>query len=211
VKRIPENTGTVNDAWPIYSHLLMIFRREEEAVYQANLALSLDQLRPLVLGLYARIISYAGDIQSALKQSEKALSIDPENNFALEAVTSTYLAMGDTMKWYEKYRRRIYWSNPKYLVHLDSLFNEKGYFAVIEDRIKVNEDVLSKGGSISFPGQAKRYLVMKDYDKAMDYYEKAYEKLWTLAYVSLEVKEYQELRKNPRYISLLIKMKLPLK
>jgi tetratricopeptide (TPR) repeat protein len=126
-----------------YSHLLMILRREEEAVYQANLALSLDPLRPLVLGLYARIISYAGDIQSALKQSEKALSIDPENNFALEAVTSTYLAMGDTVKWYEKYRRRIYWSNPKYLVHLDSLFNEKGYFAVIEDRIKVNEVMFS--------------------------------------------------------------------
>ena len=195
-----------------YAHLLMILRRTDEAVYQANLALALDPLRPLVLGLYARVMWYTGDIKAALKQSEKALSIDPDNNFAFEAVTNSYLSIGDTLKWYERYRRRIYWSNEKYLVHLDSLFNKDGYFAVIEDRIKVNEEVYSRGGSISFTGQAKRYLIMKEYDKAMDYYEKAYEEnFWMLAYVSLVVIEHPELKNNARYVALLKKMNLPLK
>ncbi len=190
----------------------MILRRTDEAVYQANLALALDPLRPLVLGLYARVMWYTGDIKAALKQSEKALSIDPDNNFAFEAVTNSYLSIGDTLKWYERYRRRIYWSNEKYLVYLDSLFNKDGYFAVIEDRIKVNEEVYNRGGSISFTGQAKRYLIMKEYDKAMDYYEKAYEEnFWMLAYVSLVIIEHPELKNNARYVALLKKMNLPLK
>ncbi len=195
-----------------YAHLLMILRRTDEAVYQANLALALDPLRPLVLGLYARVMWYTGDIKAALKQSEKALSIDPDNNFAFEAVTNSYLNIGDTLKWYERYRQRIYWSNEKYLVYLDSLFNKDGYFAVIEDRIKVNEEVYNRGGSISFTGQAKRYLIMKEYDKAMDYYEKAYEEnFWMLAYVSLVIIEHPELKNNTRYVALLKKMNLPLK
>ncbi len=69
-----------------------------------------------------------------------------------------------------------YTGQMKNILHtLDSLFHKKGYIAVIKDRIKVNEEVYSKGGSISFTGQANRYLIMKEYDKAMDYYEKAYE------------------------------------
>jgi hypothetical protein len=95
---------------------------------------------------------------------------------------------------------------------MDSLFNKDGYFAVIKDRIKVNEEVYSRGGSISFTGQANRYLIMNEYDKAMDYYEKAYEeKLGNLAYLSLAVIDHPELKENQRYIALLKKMNLPLK
>jgi len=195
-----------------YAHLLMILRRTDEAVYQANLALALDPLRPLVLGLYGRVMFDAGDIHAALKQSEKALSIDPDNSVAFEIVAGAYLKTGDTLKWYEKYRKRIYWSNEQYLVHLDSLFNKDGYFAVIEERIKVNEEVYRKGGSISYTGQAGRYLIAGNYDKAMDYYEKAYEEnFWMLAYVSLAVINHPELKDNPRYVALLRKMNLPLK
>jgi len=195
-----------------YAHLLMILRRTDEAVYQANLALALDPLRPLVLGLYGRVMFDAGDIHAALKQSEKALSIDPDNSVAFEIVAGAYLKTGDTLKWYEKYRKRVYWSNEQYLVHLDSLFNKDGYFAVIEERIKVNEEVYRKGGSISYTGQAGRYLIAGNYDKAMDYYEKAYEEnFWMLAYVSLAVINHPELKDNPRYVALLRKMNLPLK
>ena len=195
-----------------YAHLLMILRRMDEAVYQANLALALDPLRPLVLGLYGRVMISAGDHQAALTQAEKAMSIDPDNYFALNVLANAHLGLGDTLKWYEAWKMRLYWTNEKYLESLDSIFHEKGYLAAIQDRIRVNEEVYSKGGSISYPGQAGRYLIMKEYDKAMDYYEKAYEeRMWTLAYISLEAIEYPELKYNPRYIALLQKMNLPLK
>jgi adenylate cyclase len=195
-----------------YAHLLMILRRMDEAVYQANLALALDPLRPLVLVLNGTVMNHAGDHKAAMTQSEKALSIDPDNNAALNGLANSYLALGDTLKWFELWKKRLYWTNEQYLGSLDSVFHKDGYLAAIQDRIKVNEEVYSKGGSISFTGQANRYLIMKDYDKAMDYFEIAYEKrLWTLAYVSLEVIDHPELKNNTRYIALLKKMNLPLK
>jgi len=193
-----------------YAHLLMILRRMDEAIYQANLALALDPLRPLVLGLYGVVMNYAGDPQAAMTQAEKALSIDPDNNFASGSLANAYLATGDTLKWHKTMKSRWYWTDDEYLASLDRIFQEGGYLAVIEDRIRVNEERYSQGGSISLKGQGDRYMIMKDYDKAMDYYEKAYkEKFWTLAYVSLAVIDHPEMKNNPRYVVLLKKMNLP--
>jgi len=194
-----------------YAHLLMILRRKDEAIYQANLALALDPLRPLALGLYGVVMNYAGDHQAAMTQAKKALSIDPDNNFVYGPLANAYLATGDTLKWHKTMKRRWFWADDEYLASLDRIFQEGGYIAVIEDRIRVNEERYSQGGSIPLRGQAERYLAVKNYDKAMDYYEKAYaEKHWTLAYVSLDVIAYPELKDNPRYIALLKKMNLPM-
>ncbi len=194
-----------------YAHLLIILHRSDEAVYQANLALKFDPLRPLVLGLYGAVMNWAGDHQSAQTQSEKALSIDPMSVFAISTLADSYLATGDTLKWYEAWKRQLYWTTEKYLVSLDSVFQEQGYLGVMEDRINVFEEVYSNGGVISFTEQAKRYLVMKNFNKAMDFYEKAYDKRHGfLAYISLDVMDYPELWENPRLIALLKKMNLPL-
>jgi TolB-like protein len=195
-----------------YAHLLMILTRKEEAIYQANLALELDPLRPLVLGLYGVVMNFAGEYQAAKTQAEKALSIDPDNNFAIGSLANAYLATGDTMKWHEIMKKDWYWTDETYLEYLDTVFQEGGYLAVIKDRIRINEERYSLGGSISFKGQGDRYLVLGDYNKAMDYYEKAYtEKLFPLAYISLFTIKYPELKSNPRYVALLKKMNLPLK
>jgi tetratricopeptide (TPR) repeat protein len=194
-----------------YAHLLLILRRSDEAIYQANLALALDPLRPLVLGLYAYVIYRTGDYKAAMTQAQKALYIDPENNYANDVLAMTYLKTGDTLKWNESMKEHWYWADDKYLAHLDTIFQKGGYLAVIKERIKVNEEAYSKGVSISLTGQAHRYLDIGNYDKAMDYYEKAYEEgFGQLAYVSLAVIDYPELKDNPRYVALLKKMNLPL-
>ncbi len=195
-----------------YAHLLAILRREDESIYQADVALALDPFHPLVLGRYASIMYYAGRYQAALKQAEKAYSIDPESQFVSDILARVYLKSGDTLKWHQLMKRHWYWADEKYLAHLDTVFMKGGYFAVIEDRIRVNEDVYSKGGNISFTGQARRYLEVRNYDKAMDYFEKAYEKgSGPLGSVSLDVIQYPELAENQRYVALLKKMNLPLK
>ena len=194
-----------------YAHLLMILRRHDEALDQANLGLELDPMRSLVLALYGVVMHYAGDYQSALIHLEKAVSIDPDNNFAARHLAVAHLATGDTLKWYERWKRGLLWTDDEYLASLDSIFQEHGYLAVIEERIRVNEEVYSGGGRISFQGQAKRYLTVGKYDKAMDYLEKSYERHdGGLAYASLAVIDHPELKYNPRYIALLKKMNLPL-
>jgi len=56
----------------------------------------------------------------------------------------------------------------------------------------------------SFLGQAGRYLSVGNYDKAYE------ERNVRLAYVSLFVIDFPELKDNPRYIEFLKKMNLPL-
>jgi len=195
-----------------YAYLLAILRREDESLYQAEVALALDPFHPIVLGRYAIVMYYAGRYQAALNQSEKANSIDPESQFVSDILARLYLKSGDTLKWHQLMKRHWYWADEKYLAYLDTVFMKGGYFAVIEDRIRVNEDIYSKGGNISFIGQAKRYLEVRNYDKAMDYFEKAFEGgSGPLGAVSLEVIQYPELADNQRYITLLRKMNLPLK
>jgi TolB-like protein len=192
-----------------YAHLLMILKRFKDAKYHADLAIKTDPLS-LVLGLYGRVMQFLGEADSMIEHAEDALSVDPENQFALGVLTDAYLATGDTLNWYEIWRTQLWWMDDKVLSSLDSAFHEEGYVGVIKARIKTNEEVLSNGGSISFFGQAHRYLEVKNYDKAMDYYDKAYDiHYWELAYISIDHLKYPELKDNPRYIALLKKMNLP--
>jgi len=149
-----------------------------------------------------------GNFQTAIKQCEKALTIDPNNNFAKGTLAYAYLVTGDTLKWYETGKK--IWNVEKYLASLDTTFKEQGYLGLIKARIRVNEEIYSQGDIISPLLQARLYATLGDYDKAMNYYEKAYEERWgLLAYVGLEIIDWPELKDNPRYIALLEKMNLP--
>jgi len=194
-----------------YAHLLNILHRPDEAIHQANLALKLDPRRPFILGLYAALMNQMGNPQSAIEYAKKALSIDPNHRFAKGQLRKAYLTVGDYDGWYELYRTRIFWTDDNYLVLLDSIYQEQGYLAVIEERIKVNEEVKKSGGHISLVGQGTRYCRLKKYDKALDYFELAYDYHDpSLAYMTTWVHQHQQLMDNPRYLALLKKMNLPL-
>jgi len=189
----------------------MILHRFDEAIHQANRALKLDPMKPLILGFYAAVMNYAGDHQSAIAHAEKALSIDPDHGFTKGQLANAYFAVGDYDGWYEIFRTQLSWTDNEYLEYLDSIYQEQGFPAVIEERIKVNEEVKNSGGRIGIANQGHRYCMLKEYDKAMDYFEQAYElHIPDIAYSSLYFYEYEQLKDNPRYIQLLRKMNLPL-
>jgi tetratricopeptide (TPR) repeat protein len=192
-----------------YAHFLMIMKRPEEALKQANLALELDPLRPLLLGLYGRMMIWQGDCQSALMSVQKALSIDPENRLAQSALAKAYYCMGDTIKWFESWKRIAWWDD-KTLAVIDDIFYKMGFHTAVEKIIEVNVEE-SQNLFISMQGQAWRYLAVGKYDKAMDCLEREYEihdpKMPYLGMVSIE---FEELKNNTRYIALMKKMKLPI-
>jgi len=194
-----------------YAHLLMILKRFDDARYQADLALQLDPMQPLVLGLYAAVMGFTGNQQAALVQAEKAVSIDPDNNFAIGILTGFYLLTGDTLKWYELTRKDWYLTDEEYLDSLDTIFQEGGYQAVIREAIRINEEAFKRGNPINLKDQAFNYLEIGNYERAMDFYEIAYEQGWgLLSYIGLDVIYYPGLKNNSRYIALLKKMNLPL-
>ena len=93
---------------------------------------------------------------------------------------------------------------------VDSVFQEQGYLAAVEMTIKIDEEAANER-YIDIDIQGYRYLEINNYDKAMDCYEKAYEIHHpSMPYISGLVRNYEQLRDNPRYIALLKKMNLPL-
>ena len=189
-----------------YAHFLMIMKRTDEALYQANLALELDPLRPLVLGLYAAVMRNTGDPQSAITQAKKALSIDPDNRFAKNQLLNAYKRSGDYERWFEIWKTRAWWDG-EVIASIEKVFHEHGYLAAVEEMIKVNEEVKKNGGRISEMSQAHNYFAVRKYDKAMDYLEKLYEiHDPNMPYISLY--HYDQLWDHPRYIELLEKMNL---
>ena len=88
-----------------YAHLLAILHRPEETVYQANLAMKLDPLRPFILGLGGMLMWITGDAQSAIALYEKALSIDPDHRFSIYNLSGAYRQIGDYEKWLEYFKK----------------------------------------------------------------------------------------------------------
>ncbi len=199
-----------------YAHLLMILRRTDEAIYQANQALKLDPLRPLVLGLGGIVMRNEGDIQSATLHLEKALSIDPNFGLAKDVFADIQMRAayknGDYEKWIELWEKKVrgHWWNDEGRAAVINVFHEKGHIAAIEEMFRMNE----KYGNACFMRvytKADRYLKLGEYDKVMDCFEQEYEKRdLSITYIAANKGLFDQLKDNTRYIALLKKMNLPL-
>jgi len=198
-----------------YAHLLMILRRSDEALNQANLALELDPLKPLILGLYAVVMRTEHNDASSIEHFEKALSIDPKFGFAKGNLFGLHMDIAynkrDYKKWIELWNKKVLaggrWNDEGRTAVLDA-FYEKGHIAAIEEMFKMNEKY--RECFMSEGIKADRYLKLKKYDKVMDYIEKEYENRdMFITYIATNLNSYDQLKDNPRYIALLQKMKLP--
>lgn len=192
----------------LYAHLLGILNRDDEAIYQADLALELDPQRAFILGLYAAVMLHLGNYQSAIEHAEKALSINPNHRFSIIVMCGAYRKIGKYDKWFE-YLKRLDRYNNYAIESIDSVFEEQGYVAAVEMTIKIDEAIANEG-YVDFVLQGFRYLEINNHDKAMECYEKGYEMHNpNLPYIATKYYGYP-LKDNPKYLALLKKMNLPL-
>jgi len=194
-----------------YSHLLMILRRKEEALYHGQQAIKLDPRRPLVLGLYGTVLNFTGEYEAGLELAQGALAVEPNHLFAMSTLANAYEGMGNYQGWFEIMNPRFFWNSDSVMKRNEKIFEEEGFLGVINERIRVNLEVLKNGGRISYHGQAQRYLRVGDYEKAMDCFEKAFEiRDPNVPYVSAVLFRFPELKDNKRYVDFLRKLDLPL-
>ena len=192
-----------------YAHFLNILHRSDEAIYQANLALKLEPQEANILALYSALMGHMGDYQSSIDYAEKALSIDPTYRFAIQCISGAYRKIGDYENFF-KYFKKLGIYDDKVFASIYSVFREQGYSAAVEMTIKIDEEAANER-YINDALLAFRYLEISQYDKAMDYYEKAYEfHNPSMPYITTKIHGYDQLKENPRYIELLKKMNLPI-
>ena len=108
-----------------YGHLLAILHRNDEAIYQANLALKLDPQNPFILGLYGCVMIYVGKPESAIPHLKKALSINPNHLFSRDKLCFAYGQIGDYEKWFEEWRKLNRYDDDA-VESVDSVFQEQG-------------------------------------------------------------------------------------
>ena len=193
-----------------YGHLLMILNRKEDALHHAEIAIRLDPLRPFVLGLYGRVLKYAGDYQSIIMIADKALLIDPNNFFARRMLTEAYEALGEYESWFKQWKIVQSFYDSTIIPDIEKVFMEQGYIPAVKAHIDINEERYREGGHINFRIQSQDYLRVNNYEKAIDYYEIMYEiKDPNLPYIGTDAGLFPELKNYSRYITLLKKMNLP--
>jgi TolB-like protein/tetratricopeptide (TPR) repeat protein len=192
-----------------YAHLLGILQRPDEALYQANLAVELDPMRPFILALNVSVLAEIGDSQSAIKHCKKALSIDPENYFAIYALESMYYWNGDLYKSIEMLTQYPF-IEENIRFTMKHAYEEHGYAAAIEVLLTAREEI-AKEKFVNPWDMASDYARVKKYDKIVDWLEKGYEiHSPMMPYIGSTEIRSDELENNPRYIELLKKMNLPL-
>jgi adenylate cyclase len=196
-----------------YAHVLTILRRSDEALYHGKIAQELDPENPFTLGLYVMVLVYNGKCQEALYYLEKGLSIDPDHYFLAGRLEEIYECLGDYDKVFKMWKEMDYPLWEKYGVAelFEKVFQERGWIAVTEEAIRVNEEVWAKDGYLIPSSQAIKYFTVGKYDKVMDYYEMVYENNNhdpNLPYISAK-STYDKMKGNQRYLALLEKMNLP--
>jgi TolB-like protein len=191
-----------------YGHLLMILQRPEEARMQGQLAADLDPLNPLVLSLYAVILNYVEEMQTALAYLEKALTMDPEDYFANNIIEFSAMGCGE----YEKTIEALKVYLPVHGIvttEMERIFNEHGFEPAYEETLNMMA-IAAQKGMYSSADLAMRFLIRGYHEKGIEYYETGFEKHDpNMPYISTFAND-DYINSNPRFLAILEKMNLPL-
>ena len=192
-----------------YAHLLMHLQRKEEALTQGQLAIDLDPLNPLILGLYAVVKSYADQWEEAHKLLEKAISLDPFSYFAHLILEPVSYQTGDK----DGLLRSIRFCFPledEVFQSIEKTSREEGIEVAYQEFVTQLE-ILGESRFLLPVQMANRYLYLHQYDKAMDHLELGFEVHdQNMPYIASGYAKMEALHTNPRYLVLMEKLNLPM-
>ena len=204
--KVLELNPNESNARSTYSHLLLILKRGEEAMEQAELAVDRDPLNPMTLSFYAVVAANNGEYDKAIEVAEKALAIAPKHNVAIGALVQSYFNKGD---YRSALNYMIDWNfldeETRKLV-MDT-YDEKGYTLAALELARVIE----RSGLDDPCTVANLYALSGYHAKAMDLLEQAYkDRNMNLPYIGSSGYLNSPYRvDNPRFNELLKKMNLP--
>jgi len=202
-----------NDSYSrfLYSQLLLIMQRNDEALAQRELAVGLDPLNPASKLLYSGTLVQAGDFKAAMSVAEELVAVNPEDMNANAMIEIAAYRL----KEYDKVIKSVKYALP-FLVEEDvydgivRIYSESGIVAAYEEIIKHLEKY-AENNPICFADISMRYIIANQPDKAMDWIEKGFDiHDPQMTYIAASGRFFEQLFGNPRFIAICEKMKLPL-
>jgi tetratricopeptide (TPR) repeat protein len=189
-----------------YAHLLACLKRDEEARQQTNIAMDLDPMNPMVLGLSSMALAFTGEYEKAIEVGEHALSLAPGNGAALAGLYIAYLLKEDYNKAFDPWTRSLA-IDKQICQEIQVVYEKEGFPAAAS---KLAEAYLNTGHVIPFD-LAMVYAAAGNSSLAMDWMEKDYEdKDASIPYVGTNLFSEEPFKiDDPRLLELLDKMNLP--
>jgi len=196
----------------LYAQLLTtVLHRNDEALAQGKLAISLDPLNPNMKCWYSATLMSLGDFKTSLSFAEEAVAADPDNMIAYSCVeVAAY-----RLKEFDKVIRSVKYSIPisieeKVWEGIVRIYSESGFVPACEEMM-IQLEKFAENNYIGFIDMAMRYLYVNQPDKAMDWIEKGLEMHDPqMTYISSTLYNLDPLFGNPRFIAICEKMNLPI-
>ena len=191
-----------------YAHLLTCLVREDEALAQAEQAVALDPLNPLVLGLNAVVIASAGQKEYALVNLEKAISIDPYSFFAHHVMEIVAYDVGDRQN-FMKAIRFVFPLEEEVFQSVERIAVEDGLQSAYKELLS-HLEILQQSSFMVPVHMATRYIRIGAYDKALDQLELGFQVHdQNMTYIRTGFNKFNPVFEDPRFLALVEKMKLP--
>jgi serine/threonine-protein kinase len=199
------------NAHAYFAHFLAIAGRIDEAVLHSERAIELDPYNALFHALYAQVLYSARRYDETMAAARTALAMDPAMGVATDALYSAFVMKGMRDERLALQRERIA-GTPEQVAAFEQGLAEVGY----DGAWRRVADLLVAWHESGVPHHAARpkaianwYRGAGEYEKAMDWLEKAFDQHDPgLPYINIEPK-YDPLRSDPRFQDLLRRMNLP--
>jgi eukaryotic-like serine/threonine-protein kinase len=196
----------------MYSIHLEALGKLDEVLVHLRRAVDLDPLNLNGLENLAEAYTYTRQYPESIEQSKKLLEIDPTFANAHLLLSRTYLFVGKYDLWLEEWEKVARLNNDsENLALVDAAKREypkSGYRGALK-RVVALEEEQAKRIYIDPAWRAGQYAFLGEKDQAFAWLEKAYaEKSGFLHYLKVSP-DFDSLRSDPRYASLLKRMGLP--
>jgi len=199
----------------VYSHLLNILGRPDEALEQIDIALKLDPMNPFIMTFNAIDLYMARKYDESIKAFNDALSLEPGYPFALANLWFTFYMVGRNEEAYAALKS--FWSmvDPESVKPLEQGYLKNGFKGAVlslADRLAElwTENQNQMVAPVAPTDMAMFYSAGQGTDKSIYWLEQAYNfRDPNLPY--LLSPDYDNVRNDPRFKEIAKKMNLPYK